>query len=226
MFVDRHAVKHLIGLSSQASFDEPAVRQWLQTIVDAATQPAREEFAKALSTGEYPENAITAKGAPQNPGSVSLSIDRAPRAMILLLNHASDFDVQDPGNEVTGQRRENLLRVIAEWDVAKLQTMVKNDGWAIPLVMDEVDETPTEDQPDDQDWSHFPDVPLPDDQAQEGEPISLPPPSDTPTDIPPDEASEGESAPRPWKKYALWGGGLVSLVLIGAAVVRMRRAQR
>lgn len=212
MHVDRHSVSLLVEWSANPPADEQVLRRWLTTLVDRANEAARIEFAKAVETGTYPVNAITAKGAPQKPSEISLSIDRAPPAAILILNEVQDPDVLDPGNMVKGALKEELIRAFALWDVGALQTMMGPDGWR-------KGEPQPQPQPPPGDVSESPDDPEqpPDDQGQ-----PMPEPVDTPEQDNSQKAppETDDSAPeRNWKPYLYALGGMTALGL-GYWVIR------
>lgn len=220
MYIDRHSLALLLEWAHPAPgdvIDEQELRRWLTTLVDRATNPARVEFAKAVADGEYPLNAVRPRGGPQNPSDVSLTIDRGPPALILLVNEAMDPDLRDPGNKVTGTDKETLLRTLALWDAQRLPSMIGPEGWRIQE--DQPVEPPPESpdpQPDD---SPQPPVDQPSDQPSE---TPSDQPGDTPSD-PPGETQQPTEQPtdnNDWNKILMYGGG--ALVALGGAWLWMR----
>lgn len=208
MYVDRHAVALLVQWAATPP-SEARARRWLASLIDRATEPARAEFAAAVKTGNYPQNALEPRGPPMKPDEVTLTLDRAPPVAILLLNESPDPDLIDPADEITGVLQEELVRAFALWDVDSLSEMAGIDGWQERSSPPEP-ETQEGDSPVDND-SEEGDNTTTDDSAGNEE--------NAENKAPPPPADEEEGAFN-WKPYAI---GLGAVGVLGGLVWMVRR---
>ncbi|MGB1014795.1 MAG: hypothetical protein ACPG4T_11725 [Nannocystaceae bacterium] len=147
MYVDRHSLELLLQYSSPGdTTDENELREWLSVMVDKATKQARDEFAELVTKGDYPKNAVTPSIV--GNGEVSLAIDQAPPAVILLLAESVDPDTLDKRNLVPTEMEESLTSALASWNSEMLTSMIGEDGWTPPpLASDDPDDAPHDPEP-------------------------------------------------------------------------------
>lgn len=201
MYVDRHSIELLLKYSApDASPDDNELRQWLTVLVDRATADAREAFTTAVANGDYPLNAVRAQTMPE--GELSLAIDRAPPALLLILGEAVDPDTLDPRNNVPQELEGPLKAVLATWDRTAIEQMLKEEGWKVPV--DGPPNTPPDDAP--------PDLPSQDDdevvdQGDDTPPID--PDIVDDQDMPEDDPVELEQSSR--KKLLVTVGAVVAV---------------
>ncbi|MGB1015585.1 MAG: hypothetical protein ACPG4T_15725 [Nannocystaceae bacterium] len=167
----------LLHYSTLVDVDEQELRGWLHTLMDRASTIARSEFAAAVESGEYPLNAVTPRGKPKL-GGVSLALEKAPPALLLILNEALDPDLHDPNNEVPEDAEEAVTQALMQWDPARIMVTFGDDGWRLATAS----EPPVNDS-----------GPDPEDTPEPGpKPDDKPPPADTPT---PDDTPQDASNP-------------------------------
>lgn len=182
MYVDRHSIELLLKYSAaDATPDETELRQWLSVLVDRASSDARETFTAAVANGDYPFNAVKPHKVPQ--GEVSLAVDQAPPALLLILGEAVDPDTLDPRNTVPKDLEAPMKVALATWDRATIEQMLDPEGWSLPA-----NEPP-------QDQNQPPQEPGPDDQViDQGDDTPIEP--DIIDDLPVEEPVEAEKTSR------------------------------
>jgi len=210
MYVDRHSVELLLKYSADPEPDEFELRKWLDVLVDRASVESREEFAAVVSEGDYPINAVRPQSAPE--GEVSISIDRAPPAMLLILGEAVDPDITDLRNEVPQELEASLMAALATWNRPKLQGMLDEPGWKVPEPPDQPDDTQPPKEPD-QSTEQEPD--------QDAENPPAEPDMVDGSDVP-DEEPEDELASR---KKLIMGVGAVAAIGLGFWMWKRRRTE-
>lgn len=214
MYVDRHSLELLLKYSADPEPDEFELRKWLDVLVDRASVESREEFAAAVTEGDYPINAVRPPSVPD--GEVSISINRAPPALVLILGEAVDPDLTDLRNEVPKELEASLNTALATWDRPALIEMLEESGWKVPQ------------EPNEPGDVQAPDVPDQTPEPVPGEDADNPPvepdvvdDSEAPED-PDDDEPEDELASR---KKLMMGVGAVAAIGIGWWMWKRRRSE-
>lgn len=210
MYIDRHSVEMLLKYSADSEPDEFELRKWLDVLVDRASVESREEFAAAVTEGDYPINAVRPPSTPE--GEISLAIDRAPPALILILGEAVDPDITDLRNEVPEELEASLNTALATWDRPALVEMLEESGWKVPQ------------QPDKPDVQ-APDVPDQTPDPAPGQDADNPPVEPDVvegSELPDDDEPEDELASR---KKLMMGVGAVAAIGIGWWMWKRRRTE-
>lgn len=213
--LNRNSLRLLIEYSSADEVDPLEVRKFLDDLSDRSSEEGRLEFQSRVQAGEYPFNAIRAEGA--HPGDVSLAIDRAPPALVLIL-HEVEYDDADPRDAVPDSIDQVLTEALARWDLPLLEQLVQPNGWAESPPEQPVQELPPVDPPS-------PPTPPTNEPPTPPTDSTDSPPTDTPSPAPPDEASSNEEAQFLFglTKKQLLVRTLIASTVVGAGYFALRQ---